>query len=227
MLPILLAAGAFATVATQRAQEATGSSNQESEEDVERFFLNRQRDRNLMPGKTLIAENVRIIRPALNGVQHPVEAARQWEEYQRQYENVAHTLSNGNHAGAENARFFRGDINKKRRRPVLPDRESFKEWEAVPTAYFEFDDAPGSAGYPDQDFTWCEDQFGDAITAPGAPHYIFTDQEYQGNPWGPSGQFFNSEGMRTKAANAVELQRDKIPEDVRKKNRVRFYGLPQ
>jgi hypothetical protein len=222
MLPILLAAGAFATATLQPSSETT--SNQESDEDIEKFFLNRQRDRKLLPGKTLISENARIVRPALEGIQHPVDAAKNWEEYQRQYENVAHTLSNANHAGGENARYFRSDINKKRRRPVLPDRESFKEWESVPTAYFEYAESPDGGVYPDIDYSWHDDQSGDAITTPGAPHYIFTPQEFMGNPWGPSGQFYNA-GLRTTAQE--DLQRDKVPEEIRKKNHVRFYGLPQ
>ena len=226
MLPII-AAGAIAAVVTmQRPNEsATVLTNQESEEDVENFFNGRSRDRNLMPGKTLISENSRIIRPVLNGVQHPEAAAKAWDTYQKRYEDVAHTLSNAYHAGGENARYFRGDINKKPRRPHLPDKESFGEWAVVPTAYFEHDNAPGRDGYPDMDYTWYEDQTGDAMTVPGAPHYIHTSQEFLGNPWGPSGQFFNVEGMRTKSEK--DLQRDKIPDSIKKKNRVRFYGLPQ
>lgn len=226
MLPII-AAGAIAAVVTMQRPNESGTTlaNQETEEEIENFTLGRSRDRNLMPGKTLIAENSRIIRPVLNGVQHPELAAKAWDTYQKRYEDVAHTLSNAYHAGGENARYFRGDINKKPRKPHLPDKESFGEWAVVPTAYFEYDKAPGNSDYPDIDYTWYEDQTGDAITTPGAPHYIYTTQEYLGNPWGPSGQFFNAEGMRTKSEK--DLQRDKIPDSIKKKNRVRFYGLPQ
>jgi len=226
MLPIVLAAGAFAAVSAQRSNES-GSvlANKETEEEVENFFLGRSRDKNLFPGKTLIAENSRIIRPNLNGVQHPELAAKAWGQYHKRYEDVAHTLSNAYHAGGDHARYFRGDINKKPRRPHLPDKESFAEWATVPTAYFEHDSNPGSNPYPDMDYTWYEDQTGDAITVPGAPHYIYTNQEFLGNPWGPSGQFFNADGMRTKSKK--DLQRDKIPDSIKKKNRVTFYGLPQ
>lgn len=226
MLPILLAGGAFAAVSMQRSgDQSLLSTNQESGEDVENFFNNRARDRRLRAGKTLIAENSRIVRPVTNGVQNPEDAAKAWDEYHRRYENVAHTLSSANYAGGDNARYFRGDINKKPRRPYLPDRESFSEWSAVPTAYFEHEQHPGSSNYPDQDYSWYEDQAGDAIATPGAPHYIFTEQEFQGNPWGPQGQLFNAEGMRTKSVK--DLQRDKIPDSLKKKNKVRFYGLPQ
>lgn len=226
MLPLVLAAGAFGAVTLQRStQSDTSSTNQESEDDIEKMVNGRSRDRNLMPGKTLIAENSRIIRPALNGVQHPELAAKAWEEYTKRYEDVAHTLGNAYHAGAENARYFRNDINKKPRRPHLPDKESFAQWSVIPTAYFEHEKNPGNAAYPDMDYTWYEDQTGDAITTPGAPHYIYTSQEFLGNPWGPSGQFFNAEGMRTKSEK--DLQTEKIPDSIKKKNRVRFYGLPQ
>lgn len=226
MLPLVLAAGAFGAVTLQRStQSDTSSTNQESEDDIEKMVNGRSRDRNLMPGKTLIAENSRIIRPALNGVQHPELAAKAWEEYTKRYEDVAHTLGNAYHAGGENARYFRNDINKKPRRPHLPDKESFAQWSVVPTAYFEHEKNPGNAAYPDMDYTWYEDQTGDAITTPGAPHYIYTSQEFLGNPWGPSGQFFNAEGMRTKSEK--DLQTEKIPDSIKKKNRVRFYGLPQ
>lgn len=226
MLPLVLAAGAFGAVTLQRSTRSdTSSTNQESEDDIEKMVNGRSRDRNLMPGKTLIAENSRIIRPALNGVQHPELAAKAWEEYTKRYEDVAHTLGNAYHAGGENARYFRNDINKKPRRPHLPDKESFAQWSVVPTAYFEHEKNPGNAAYPDMDYTWYEDQTGDAITTPGAPHYIYTSQEFLGNPWGPSGQFFNAEGMRTKSEK--DLQTEKIPDSIKKKNRVRFYGLPQ
>lgn len=226
MLPLVLAAGAFGAVTLQRStQSDTSSTNQESEDDIEKMVNGRSRDRNLMPGKTLIAENSRIIRPALNGIQHPELAAKAWEEYTKKYEDVAHTLGNAYHAGGENARYFRNDINKKPRRPHLPDKESFAQWSVIPTAYFEHDKNPGNAAYPDMDYTWYEDQTGDAITTPGAPHYIYTSQEFLGNPWGPSGQFFNAEGMRTKSEK--DLQTEKIPDSIKKKNRVRFYGLPQ
>lgn len=226
MLPLVLAAGAFGAVTLQRSTRSdTSSTNQESEDDIEKMVNGRSRDRNLMPGKTLIAENSRIIRPALNGVQHPELAAKAWEEYTKRYEDVAHTLGNAYHAGGENARYFRNDINKKPRRPYLPDKESFAQWGVVPTAYFEHDKDPGNAAYPDMDYTWYEDQTGDAVTTPGAPHYIYTSQEFLGNPWGPSGQFFNAEGMRTKSEK--DLQTEKIPDSIKKKNRVRFYGLPQ
>lgn len=226
MLPLVLAAGAFGAVTLQRStQSDTSSTNQESEDDIEKMVNGRSRDRNLMPGKTLIAENSRIIRPALNGIQHPELAAKAWEEYTKKHEDVAHTLGNAYHAGGENARYFRNDINKKPRRPHLPDKESFAQWSVIPTAYFEHDKNPGNAAYPDMDYTWYEDQTGDAITTPGAPHYIYTSQEFLGNPWGPSGQFFNAEGMRTKSEK--DLQTEKIPDSIKKKNRVRFYGLPQ
>ena len=227
MLPII-AAGAIAAVVTMQRPNESGTvlTNQETDEDIEKFFNGRSRDKNLMPGKTLIAENSRIIRPVLNGVQHPEQAAKAWESYQQKYENVAHTLANAYHAGGENARYFRGDINKKPRRPHLPDKESFGEWATVPTAYFEHEKAPGTDGYPDMDYTWYEDQTGDAMTVPGAPHYIYDNaQEFLGNPWGPSGQFYNAEGMRTKSKK--DLQGDKIPNHLKKKNKVRFYGLPQ
>lgn len=224
MLPILLASGAFAAVALQRSDDPT-PTNQESEKDVESFFLGRSRDKNLFPGKTLIAENSRIIRPNVNGVQHPETAAKAWDEYHRKYENVAHTLSSGYHAGGDNARYFRNDINKKPRRPHLPDKEGFSEWAAVPTAYFEHDNGPSGGNYPDMDYSWYEDQAGDAMAVTGAPHYIYTEQEFLGNPWGPSGQFFNAEGMRTKAKN--DIQREKPTDGLKRKNRVRFFGLPQ
>ncbi len=226
MLPLVLAAGAFGAVALQRSDQGSQQmSNQETDEEIEKFFLGRSRDRNLMPGKTLVSENSRIIRPALNGVQHPEAAARAWESYTQKYENVAHTLSNAYHAGGENARYFRNDINKKPRKPHLPDKESFSEWAVVPTAYFEYESDPGNKDYPDMDYTWYEDQTGDAMAVPGAPHYIYTPQEYLGNPWGPSGQFYNQDGMRTKSVK--DLQTEKVPDSVKKKNRVRFYGLPQ
>ena len=226
MLPILLAAGAFAAVSLQPPnQNPSDSTNQESEEDIENFFLGRNRDRTLLPGKTLIAENSRIIRPTLNGVQNPEDAAKAWEEYHRKYENVAHTLSNANHAGGENARYFRGDINKRQRRPHLPDRESFSEWRVVPTSYFEYEDHPGSV-YPDIDYTWYDDQAGETMAVPGGPHYMHSAQEYMGNPWGPSGQFFHAEDMRTKSAKELH-KREPVPDHLKKKNRVRFYGLPQ
>lgn len=84
MLPIL-AAGAMAAVVTmQRSNESgTDLTNQETDEEIEKFFLGRSRDRNLMPGKTLISENSRIIRPVLNGVQHPEAAAKAWDSYQK------------------------------------------------------------------------------------------------------------------------------------------------
>lgn len=225
MLPLLLAAGAFAAVSLQRTDQDANSSNKETQQEIDRFFNGRSRDRSLLPGKTLIAENSRIIRPNVNGVLHPVNAANAWEEYHRNYENVAHTLASANYAGGDNARYFRGDIHKNRRRPHLPDREGFEEWGVVPTSYFEHDSGPGKNGYPDMDYTWFEDQTGTAITVPGAPHYIYTAQEYLGNPWGPSGQLYNAEGMRTKSKR--NLQTDPIPTELKKKNKVRFYGLPQ
>ena len=52
MLPIVLAAGAFAAVSAQRSNES-GSvlANKETEEEVENFFLGRSRDKNLFPEK--------------------------------------------------------------------------------------------------------------------------------------------------------------------------------
>lgn len=226
MLPLVLAAGAFAAVSVQRKDQDENPSNQETPDEIERFFVGRSRDRNLFPGKTLVAENSRIIRPNITGVQHPVHAANAWEEYHKRYEGVAHALSSANFAGGENARYFRSDINKNRRRPHLPDREAFDEWSVVPTAYFEHDQGPGESGYPDMDYTWFEDQTGTAMTAPGAPHYMYTSQEFLGNPWGPSGQLFNTEGMRTKSKKNLPADAP-IPSELRKKNKVRFYGLPQ
>lgn len=226
MLPLILAAGAFAAVSSQRTQKEPESTNQETPEEIERFFNGRSRDKNLFPGKTLVAENSRIIRPNIAGVQHPVHAANAWEEYHKKYEGVAHALSSANFAGAENARYFRSDIKKNRRRPHLPDKEGFSDWLAVPTAYFEHESDPGNAYYPDMDYTWYEDQTGTAMTVPGAPHYMYTSQEFLGNPWGPSGQLFNAEGMRTKSKKDLPADAP-IPYELRKKNKVRFYGLPQ
>lgn len=226
MLPILLAGGVFAAVSMQRTNEETsGGNGQETEEDIESFFNTRARDRRLTVGKTLIAENSRIIRPEANGVLDPEAHAKAWDGYHRQYENVAKTLSSANYAGGDNARYFRGDINKRPRRPYLPDKESFGEWSVVPTSYFEYENHSGKSNYPDQDYSWYDDQFGEAIATPGAPHYIFTEQEFQGNPWGPQGQLFNTEGMRTKSAKG--LNKDNVPAHMRKNKKVRFYGLPQ
>jgi len=224
MLPIILAAGAFGAVTLQRSQNTT--SDVESEEQIETFFLGRRRDKNLFPGKTITAENSRIIRPDVKGVLHPETAAREWDEYHRRHEDVAKTLSSGYYAGGDNARYQRSDINKKRRRPHLPDEESFKDWKAVPTVYFEHTGHPGKDGYPDMDYTSFEDQTGDAITVPGAPHYIITNNEHKGNPWGPSGQFFNAGGMRARSADE-RISTEKIPAKIKKDTRVRFYGLPQ
>jgi hypothetical protein len=223
MLPMVLAAGALGAVLMQRPSEKTTDQDNEHD-DTEKFMLGRSRDKNLMPGKTLIAENVRIIRPTMTGIQHPVDAADEWDEYHRKYENVAHELSNANYAGGDNARYFRNDINKRVRRAHLPDRESFSEWGVLPTTTFEYENHPGSSPYPDIDYSWYDDQTGETMAVEGAPHYI-AKQEYLGNPWGPSGQLFNTEGMRTKSVK--DLKRDKIPDRLKKNNRVSFYGLPQ
>ena len=224
MLPMVLASGALAAILTQRNSEDGDQDDESFDSEIDDPLMGFSRDRNLMPGKTLIAENSRIVRPKLDGVVNPVQAAKEWKEYHRRYENVAHHLASANFAGGENSRYFRNDINKRPRRPHLPDRESFQDWQVVPTAYFEYDENPRTEAYPDIDYTWYDDQTGETMAVPGAPYYI-PKQEFLGNPWGPSGQLFNTDGLRTKSSK--DLQRDKIPERLRSNKRVQFYGLPQ
>lgn len=223
MLALIGAGIGLALVLSQRSDTNLGPNPNESLEEIEDFVNGRSRDRNLFPGKTLVAENSRIVRPVTNGVQHPEVSAKIWSDYHRKYENIAHSLYAHNAAGGQNMRIFRNDINKRVRQPTLPDKESYSEWAVIPNAHFEYDQS--STVYPDMDYSFYEDQAGDAIAVPGAPHYIFTSQEYLGNPWGPSGQTFNTEGLRTKSKK--DLQRDKIPDVLKKKNKVAFYGLPQ
>lgn len=224
MLALGLAGAAFAAVAmSQRSDGDMIGEKSESWDDIEDFTNGRSRDRNLYPGKTLTSETARIIRPIGTGVQHPEHVAKTWTNYHRAYEAATRAIAHNNADGGNNMRIGRNDINKRVRKPHLPDRESYSAWEVVPNATFEHENSADV--YPDMDYSWYDDQTGDAVAVPGAPHYIHTAQEYVGNPWGPSGQLYNADGFRTKSKK--DLQVDKLPDSLKAQNKVRFYGLPQ
>ena len=220
MLALALSLAAVGLAVTQTpTTEDDLSTNEDSYRDIDDAMFGRIREENFSFGNNWTSESSRIVRPE-KGVRNPVESAKTWTNYHRQYNQALQDLYVKNQI-ADNQRILRTAIDAPQRIPCLPDG-SFGNWKSVPNAYFEYSTAPSSDYRLDNDYSKYDDQVGQAGGMPiRGFEYIWNPAEFFGNPWGPAGQLYDGLRQKTNYPSAY----GEVPEKLKSNKTVRFRSL--
>ena len=148
----------------------------------------------------LDSEELRAIRPAGGSVDPRLNAAA-WQEYQYNKNNVLGEMY-GYGRALDNLKILRYDYSKKPGLLMLPNREGYEEFAALPNAMF---DREFAATPLDERIDLYRDPFGNAGGAPlqGRSNVVL-NKLYVGNPWGPGGQQFEAVGNQHRDPNYAD-----------------------